>query len=85
MDRNRKAIMPILGDAYGDNSIRWWHRWRLFFMACSELFQYRNGQEWWVSHYRLAPRADAMRGREAATPKATVVPLRAASGRERSG
>ena len=31
-------------------------RWRLFFLACSELFGYRNGNEWWVTHVRMSPR-----------------------------
>ena len=30
-------------------------RWRLFFLACSELFGFGGGGEWVVSHHRLAP------------------------------
>jgi cyclopropane-fatty-acyl-phospholipid synthase len=44
--------MPVLAATYGQrDAARWFIRWRLFFMACAELFGYRNGNEWWVSHY----------------------------------
>jgi cyclopropane-fatty-acyl-phospholipid synthase len=52
VDANRDAILPILAQTYGAaNAPMWLQRWRIFFMACAELFGYRNGQEWWVSHY----------------------------------
>ncbi len=58
LDRNRARIMPILASVYGkDESERWLNRWRVFFMACAELFGFRRGQEWMVSHYLFRKRA----------------------------
>ncbi len=51
MDQRKPRVMPILERAYGDDAALWWIRWRLFFMACAELFGFRDGQEWWVGHY----------------------------------
>jgi cyclopropane-fatty-acyl-phospholipid synthase len=57
MDERREAILPILAETYGaDQVTRWWVRWRVFFMACAELFAYRDGREWFVGHYRLRRR-----------------------------
>ena len=54
MDRHKDELWPILQSAYGEADVAtWWMRWRLFFMACAELFGYDNGQQWWVSHYRF--------------------------------
>ncbi len=51
MDQRKSRVMPILHQTYGNDADVWWMRWRLFFMACAELFGFNNGQEWWVSHY----------------------------------
>ena len=52
MGKNRSQIMPLLEETYGENdAVRWFNRWRMFYIACSELFGFRGGQEWWVSHY----------------------------------
>jgi cyclopropane-fatty-acyl-phospholipid synthase len=58
MDRHRAAIRPLLADTYGPRETeRWWNYWRVFFIACAELWSYRGGQEWMVSHYRFRKRA----------------------------
>lgn len=52
MDAARERVWPLLERTYGaPEAATWWMRWRLFLMACAELFGYRDGQEWWVSHY----------------------------------
>ncbi len=57
MDRNRDALMPVLARTYGDRQARrWWVYWRVFFMACAELWGYDGGREWLVSHYLFEKR-----------------------------
>ncbi len=52
MDSHRKEIMPIFAETYGkDNAETWWVYWRVFFMSCAELWGFRGGNEWMVSHY----------------------------------
>jgi len=52
MDRARARVMPVIAATYGEaEARRWWVYWRVFFMSCAELFGYRAGQEWMVSHY----------------------------------
>jgi len=59
LDARRGELSPVLERVYGAEAERFRHRWRLFFLACSELFAYRGGQEWWVSHYLLRPRVES--------------------------
>jgi cyclopropane-fatty-acyl-phospholipid synthase len=52
MDSHEKEIQKLFRKIYGKKeSRRWVNRWRIFFMACAEMFGYRSGREWGVSHY----------------------------------
>lgn len=52
LDRNKAAALPILEATYGKGQEdKWLAYWRIFFMACEELWSYRGGEEWMVSHY----------------------------------
>ena len=60
MDQGKGAILPILARTYGEADAQmWWGRWRMFFMACAEMFAFNRGQEWWVSHYLFESRGPA--------------------------
>jgi len=57
MDRARAEILPIFIATYGEaGAEKWWNYWRIFFLSCAELWGYRSGREWFVSHYRFRPR-----------------------------
>ena len=51
-DRSRAELAPLFRTVYGSDARRWWQRWRMFFLACAELFAFRGGNEWLVGHYR---------------------------------
>jgi cyclopropane-fatty-acyl-phospholipid synthase len=53
MDANRAALWPLFERTYGAEAKKWWSYWRVFFMSCAELWGYRGGEEWTVSHYVL--------------------------------
>lgn len=59
MDERRSAIEPIFASVYGEGSKLWWARWRIFFMACEELWGWRRGEEWQVSHYLFRKSGDS--------------------------
>jgi cyclopropane-fatty-acyl-phospholipid synthase len=57
LDAGGQAALSILAEVYGPSRARLWlNRWRLFLLACSELFGYGAGNEWFVSHFLLKRR-----------------------------
>lgn len=51
MDANKTRLKPLFKATYGKEAAVWWQRWRMFFMACAELFGLEYGQEWVIGHY----------------------------------
>lgn len=65
LDANREVLIPLLSD--GSNPAPpevQLQRWRMFFMACEELFAYNQGTEWHVGHYLLTPTPTTARQRQ---------------------
>ena len=56
-DRHADEAVRVLGETYGaKDAAMWAQRWRMFWMACAELFGYAGGSEWGVAHYRFSKR-----------------------------
>jgi len=57
MDRHKGELWPLFVETYGaDQATCWWVRWRVFFIACAELWGWNGGHEWLVTHYRMVNR-----------------------------
>ena len=57
IDADPSKALDVLSRNHGHEAARiQFGRWRIFFMACEELFGYRDGEEWFVGHYRLGKR-----------------------------
>ena len=54
LDQYKEPVTDLFDRVYGPGEGRLWvQRWRMFFMACSELFGYDDGEQWIVAHYRF--------------------------------
>ena len=52
LDREQSDVLQVFRQVYGDGEAEvWFARWRIFFLACAELWGYRRGTEWHVAHY----------------------------------
>jgi cyclopropane-fatty-acyl-phospholipid synthase len=53
LDARKRQVRSIMQEAYGDEAAIWQQRWRIFFMACEELFGFDQGRQWLVGHFRF--------------------------------
>ena len=53
-DLHKDEIIELFRKDLGEKEAKvQWPRWRIFFMACEECFNFNNGSEWLVDHYRF--------------------------------
>ncbi len=51
LDTNRMEARRLFRTGYGGDALRRFVHWRVFFMACAELWAWDGGEAWFVSHY----------------------------------
>lgn len=53
LDASERRVVRVFDKEGEPRPVRQVRRWRLFFLAVAELFGFRDGTEWGVSHYRF--------------------------------
>jgi cyclopropane-fatty-acyl-phospholipid synthase len=57
LDGARAEVRSLFESTYGPrDAATWVERWRVFFMACAELFAFDGGSQWQVAQYRFRRR-----------------------------
>jgi cyclopropane-fatty-acyl-phospholipid synthase len=56
LDTHRDEMLRLFAVTAGPAAPRILQRWRMFLLACAELFAYDRGQQWSVSHYLFSRR-----------------------------
>lgn len=55
LDRNYDELVqlfvPAMGQSQAEIAVQ---RWRMFMLACAELFRFDGGEQWFVSHYLMS-------------------------------
>ncbi len=58
LDQRSEQVLQVCRQTYGEAQAKIWRqRWRMFFMACAELFGMHSGREWLVGHYLFSKRS----------------------------
>ena len=62
LDSQQEPILRLFQQSMDRRAaVRQLNRWRMFFMACAELFAFDGGKDWLVHHYRFAPTKSPIR------------------------
>lgn len=59
MRKNKTKILEILSKDYPESSsVLKYNTWKIFFLACAELFGFNKGNDWMVFHYLMKKRSN---------------------------
>lgn len=56
MNTGKRELFAAFKQQYGKDAKKYWRYWRSFFIASDEIFAFKNGEEWFVTHYLFRKR-----------------------------
>lgn len=51
LDENKTKVLEMFSNIYGEENLKMFIMWRLFFIVTAESFGFKEGKEWLISHY----------------------------------
>lgn len=51
LDENKTKVLEMFSNIYGEENLKMFIMWRLFFIFTAESFGFKEGKEWLISHY----------------------------------